>query len=87
MSFANPLRAIPIFQLASALRQIQPPMQHPAPTPLPRPIGRACHVPTACELAQTALANTQAGLREAAWCRDRLVGAETLGRVEACLLS
>ena len=65
MSFANPLRTIPMFQPASMLRRIQPPMLHPAPLVLPRPAGRACHVPSACELAQTVLANAQAGLREA----------------------
>ncbi len=65
MSFANTLRAIPMFQPASMLRQIQPPMQHPVPPSLPCPAGRACHVPDARELAQTVLANAQAGLREA----------------------
>ena len=64
-SETNPLRSIPMFQPASALRQIPPPVQHPAPPRLPRPAGRACHVPTARELAQTVLLNAQAGLREA----------------------
>ena len=36
MSSANPLRALPMFQPASALRQIQPPIQHPAPLILAR---------------------------------------------------
>ncbi len=65
MVFANPLRAIPMFQPAFMLRQIQPPVQHPVPPILPRPAGHACHVPDARELAQTVLANAQAGLREA----------------------
>ena len=62
---ANPLRAIPMFQPASALRQIQPPVQHPAPPIQTAAPGRAWHIPTARELAQTVLANAQAGLREA----------------------
>ncbi len=62
MSFANPLRAIPMFQPASVLRRVQHPTQHPVPPTLPRP---ACHVPDVRELAQTVLANAQAGLREA----------------------
>lgn len=61
----NPLRAIPMFQPASVLARMQHPTQHPAPPPLPRPAGHACHVPDARELAQTALLNAQAGLREA----------------------
>ncbi len=65
MSFANPLRALPMFQPASMLRQIQLPVQHPAAPVTVRPTGHACHVPDARELAQTALANAQAGLREA----------------------
>jgi len=65
MSFASPLRSIPMFEPAFMLRRIQPPAQHPAPSSLPRPAGHACHVPDARELAQTALLNAQAGLREA----------------------
>ncbi len=65
MSFANPLRALPTFQPASALRQIAPPVQHPAPPVLTRPAGHAAYVPTARDLAQTELLNAQAGLREA----------------------
>jgi hypothetical protein len=61
----SPLRSIPMFQPASTLRQIQPLVQHPAPPVTVRPTGHACHVPDARELAQTALANAQAGLREA----------------------
>ena len=41
MVFANPLRAIPMFQPAFMLRQIQPPVQHPVPPILPRPAGHA----------------------------------------------
>ena len=65
MSFANPLRAFPTFRPASALRQIAPPVQHPAPPVLTRPVGHAAYVPTARDLAQTELLNAQAGLREA----------------------
>ncbi len=65
MIYANPLRAIPMFQPASMLRQIQPPLLRTAPPTLPRPAGHACHLPDAREMAQTALANAQAGLREA----------------------
>ena len=65
MSFANPLRALPTFQPASALRQIAPPVQHSAPPVLVRPAGHAAYVPTARDLAQTELLNAQAGLREA----------------------
>ena len=65
MSFANPLRAIPMFQPSSALRHIQPPVQHPAPPVLVRPAGHDAYVPTARDLAQTGLANAQVGLREA----------------------
>jgi hypothetical protein len=65
MSFANPLRALPMFQPASTLRQIQPPVQHPAPPVTVRPAGHACYVPDARKLAQAVLANAQAGLREA----------------------
>ncbi len=65
MSFANPLRAIPMFQPASVLARMQQPMQHPALPVMVRPAGHACHVPDARELAQTALLNAQAGLREA----------------------
>jgi len=61
----NPLRAIPMFQPASMLRQIQAPVQHPAPPVMVRLACHACHVPDARELAQTALANAQVGLREA----------------------
>ncbi len=64
-SETNPLRAIPMFQPASALRQIAPPVQRPAAPIQTAAPGRAWHVPTARELAQTALANAQAGLREA----------------------
>ena len=62
---ANPLRAIPMFQPASMLRQIAPPVQRSAPPVLTRPVGHAAYVPTARDLAQTELANAQAGLREA----------------------
>ena len=65
MSFANPLRALPTFQPASALRQIAPSVQHPAPPILTRPAGHAAYVPTARDLVQTELLNAQAGLREA----------------------
>ena len=65
MSFANPLRALPLFQPASALRQIAPPVQHPAQPVQTAAPGRAWRVPTARDLAQTALANAQAGLRGA----------------------
>ncbi len=59
------LRAIPMFQPASMLRRIQSPVQHPvAPIQTAVP-GRAWHILTARDLAQTALANAQAGLREA----------------------
>ena len=58
-------RSIPMFQPASALRQIAAPVQHPAPPVLTRPAGHAAYVPTARDLAQTELANAQAGLREA----------------------
>ena len=61
----NPLRALPMFQPASALRQIAAPMQHPAPPFLVRPAGHAAHVPTPHDLAQAELLNAQAGLREA----------------------
>ena len=65
MSFANPLRALPTFQLASALRQIAPPVQRPDALIQTAAPGRAWHIPTAREFAQTDLANAQAGLREA----------------------
>ncbi len=65
MHNTNPLRALPMFQPASTLRQIQPPVQHPAPPVTVRLAGHACHVPDARELAQAVLANAQAGLREA----------------------
>ena len=65
MHTPNPLRAIPTFQPASMLRQIQPPVQHPpAPIQTAAP-GRAWHILTVRDLAQTALLNAQAGLREA----------------------
>ena len=65
MSFANPLHAIPMFQPASVLRQIAPPVRRPAALIQTAAPGRAWHVPTARELAQTALANAHAGPREA----------------------
>ena len=65
MSFATPLRAIPMFQPASALRQIAPLVQRRAASVQTAAPGRAWHILTARELAQTTLANAQAGLREA----------------------
>ena len=61
MHNANPLRAIPMFQPASALRQIAPPVQRPAASIQTAAPGRAWHILTAREMAQTALANAQAG--------------------------